>query len=109
MLVPLAAASTYLYGPLLATGGLAVLVLLLRWAFSRGGSVVESPARSGPVDDYGLLVPVAAPATFIDGEIQRRTLESAGVRAMLASTHEGPRLMVWPDDETVARRLLREA
>lgn len=107
--MPWTPASTYLYGPLLAIGGLAVLVLLLRWAFSRGVSVVERPARDGPVDDYGLLVAVAAPATFIEGEIQRRTLESAGVRAMLATTNDGPRLMVWPDDETTARRLLREA
>jgi hypothetical protein len=83
-----------------------VFVLILRWAFRRGSSVVAAPARPGSEDDYGLLVVVAAPGNYADGEIQRRRLEDVGVRATLATTLDGPRIMVWPQDEDRARRLL---
>lgn len=90
----------------MAVGGVGVLVLLLRWAFSRGGSVVAGRPRSGAADEYGLLVAVASPDTFVDGEIVRRSLEAAGVRATLAQTNDGPRVMVWPVDEARARQHL---
>lgn len=96
----------YLFGPVVALLALGVLVLLLRWAFSRGVSLVERPARSGKEQAYGLLIAVAAPPTFIEGEILRRRLEDAGIKANLASTLDGPRLMVFPKDETAARTVL---
>lgn len=83
-----------------------LLVLLLRWTYARGGSVVAPGPRIGHSDEYGLLVPVAEPATYIEGELVRQTLEAAGVRAMLTMTLEGPRVMVFPDDEKHARQLL---
>lgn len=83
-----------------------VLVLMLRWTYSRGDSLVVGRARPGHSDDYGLLVPVADPPTYIEGEMVRQTLESAGVRAMLATTLDGPRVMVFPDDEVKARQVL---
>ena len=98
---------SFLLTPLLAFLGLGVLVLILRWAFSRGHSVVAAPARPGSPDEYGLLIPISAPATFIDGEISRRRLEEAGIRANLATTQEGPRLLVFPRDEERARALLK--
>lgn len=99
-------AYSYVFGPLLAFGGLGVLILLLRWTFRRGTSVVAAPARPGRPDEYGLLTPIAAPTSYIEGEIQRRRLEDAGIRASLAQTNDGPRLMVWPDDADRARRVL---
>ena len=105
-LVPAWNAYSYVFGPLLAFGFLGVLVLLLRWAFSRGSSVVAAPARPGPAEDYGLLVAVAEPDTYVEGEIARRTLEDAGMRATLAQTLDGPRLMVFPADEQRARAVL---
>jgi hypothetical protein len=36
----------------------------------------------------------------------RRRLEDQGVRATLATTTDGPRIMVWPADESRARSLL---
>ncbi len=98
--------ASYLMGPLLAFGVVGILVLLLRWTYSRGGSVVAKPSRKGAEDSYGLLVPVASPATYAEGEILRRTLEAAGVRANLAQTLDGPRVMVFPDDESRAREVL---
>lgn len=96
----------YLFGPLVAFLALGILILLLRWAFSRGVSLVERPARSGNAATYGLLVPVASPPTFIEGEILRRRLEDAGIKANLANTLDGPRLMVFPKDEEQARKVL---
>jgi hypothetical protein len=99
-------AYSYVFGPLLAFGGLGLLILLLRWTFSRGSSVVAAPGKPGKPDEYGLLVAVGSPATYIEGEMQRRLLTDAGIRASLAQTQEGPRLMVWPQDEDRARMML---
>lgn len=84
-----------------------VLVLLLRWAF--GGpsrSLVERRAQPGQEDEYGLLVSIASPGTFIEGEMSRRRLEAAGIRASLVTTTDGPRLMVFRGDELAARQEL---
>lgn len=97
---------SYAIGPLMALVFLGVLILLLRWAFRRGVSVVAAPPRQGGSGDYGLLVPIATPPTYVEGEIMRRQLEDAGIRATLAQTLEGPRVMVWPGDESRARAQL---
>jgi hypothetical protein len=106
--VPSWGSYSYAYGPIVALGVIAVLTLLLRWAFSRGQSVVAAPVRPGPPDDYGLLAPVATPPTYAEGEILRLRLEDAGVRATLAATNDGPRVMVWPADADRARDLLAQ-
>jgi hypothetical protein len=97
---------SYAFGPLVAIGLIGLFVVILRWAFSRGTSVVAAPPRPGTDAEYGLLVPVAAPPTYIEGEVLRRRLEERGVRANLATTLDGPRLLVWPQDEGRARELL---
>ncbi|GAB3677993.1 hypothetical protein [Angustibacter aerolatus] len=99
---------SYLYGPLIAFVAVGVLVLLLRWTYRRGRSVVERPARRGGQGEYGLLVPVAEPATFAEAELIRSRLAASGVRATLAPTTDGPRVMVFGDDARVARALLRQ-
>jgi hypothetical protein len=84
-----------------------ILVLLLRWAFGgRSRSLVERRARRGTEDEYGLLVAIASPGTYIEGEVARQRLEAAGIRASLVTTSDGPRLMVFRDDEAAARRVL---
>ena len=98
--------ASYLVEPLLAFAVVGVFVLLLRWTYRPGGSVVAKAARTGSEASYGLLVAVASPATYAEGEILRRTLEDAGVRANLAQTLDGPRVMVFPDDEARARETL---
>jgi hypothetical protein len=97
---------SFAFGPLVAVGLVGLFVLILRWAFRRGSSVVAAAPRPGSADDYGLMVPVASPATYIDGEVLRRHLEGNGVRATLAQTLDGPRVMVWPADEARARAVL---
>jgi len=84
-----------------------VLALLLRWAYGgRGRSLVERQARQGTAQEYGLMVAVASPGTFIEGEVARQRLHDAGIRASLVTTSEGPRLMVLEPDETMARQVL---
>jgi hypothetical protein len=100
---------SYAVGPIMAFLFLGVLILILRWAFRRGASVVAAPPRSGTSDEYGLLVPIATPPSYIEGEIVRRQLEDAGIRATLAQTLDGPRVMVWPSDEERARSQLRRS
>jgi hypothetical protein len=95
--------ASFLVGPVIAFGVVGILVLLLRWTFQRGTSVVR---RAGHEDQFGLLVAVAYPATYAEGEIVRRTLEAGGVRATLAQTLEGPRIMVFPQDLERARKLV---
>jgi hypothetical protein len=88
---------------------LGVLILLLRWAYGterRSSSLVERPAKAGHVSDYGLLVSIAAPGNYIEGELTCRRLEDAGIRATLVTTADGPRVMVFRENETRARRLL---
>jgi hypothetical protein len=93
----------------MAFAGLGLMVVILRWAFARGSSVVERPAKSGNPDEYGMLVPVATPSNYIEGEVLRRSLVDAGVRASLAQTNDGPRIMVWPKDLDKAKRILSRA
>ena len=93
------------YAIALAVMGL--LVLLLRWAHGgRSRSLVERRARPGHEDEYGLMVAVSAPGSFIEGEVDRQRLRDAGIRASLVTTADGPRLMVLEPDEAAARRLL---
>jgi len=84
-----------------------VLAVILVWAYGgRSRSVVERRPSAGAEDDYGLLVSIASPGTFIEGEVARQRLEASGIRTSLVSTAEGPRLMVFREDEPAARRLL---
>ena len=86
---------------------LGVLALLLRWAFGgRGRSLVERRARQGHEDEYGLMVAVASPGTFVEGEVARQRLLDAGIRASLVTTSDGPRLMVLEPDQTRALQFL---
>ena len=98
----------YWTGPLTIFLVLGVVVLLMRWTFSRGHSLVQRPPRAGSEGEYGLLVAIASPATYVEGEMLRRRLEDAGVRATLTQTADGPRVMVFPADERTARRLLAQ-
>ncbi|RZS87095.1 hypothetical protein EV189_2517 [Motilibacter rhizosphaerae] len=99
----------FLFGPVLALAVVGILALLLRWAFGHGGSLVAKQGKRGTPEEYGLLVAVSAPGTFVEAEVQRRTLEDAGLRATVAPTTDGPRVMVFATDERTARRILAGA
>jgi FtsP/CotA-like multicopper oxidase with cupredoxin domain len=91
---------------LVVFGGFAVMLVLLRWTFSSGHSLIQRQPRQGEPSEYGLLVSVATPATFIEGERLRLTLLESNIRGTLVTTTHGPRLMVFPQDASVARAIL---
>jgi hypothetical protein len=97
----------FLWGPGIALLVVGLFALLLRWAFSHGSSVVERRPRAGHEDEYGALVPVASPGSVIEAELLRRKLVDAGIRATLARTVDGPRILVFPEEARTARALLR--
>ena len=102
-------AFSYLYLPAVALAAIGVLVLVLRWGFSGSttrASLVTRHPRIGSPADYGLLVPVAVPESYVEGEQLRRHLEEHGLRASLVITNDGPRVMVWPEDEQRARAVI---
>ena len=70
---------SYIFGPIVALLGIGLMVLVLRWAYSRGSSVVSVTGKPGPADSYGLLVCVASPPNYAEGEMIRRTLEHHGI------------------------------
>lgn len=86
---------------------LGILIILLRWAFSRGKSVVERPSRVGNDDEYGLLEVVASPGNHIEGEMLKRKLQEHGIKATLTQTKQGPRIMVFRNEVKTAQAILR--
>ena len=98
---------SFLWAPALALLAVVGLIGVLRWGFSSGGSLIARPAKKGPSGSYGLLVAVAEPATAAAGERERSRLQEAGIRATLAQTEDGLRLMVFDGDLDQARQVLR--
>ena len=98
---------SFLFGPAVVLFGILFFVVVLKWSSKRGGSLISKPTRPGRMDDYGMLVAVSAPPTVIEAEILKRTLVDAGIRATVALTNEGPRVMVWPENEDEAVQILR--
>lgn len=98
---------SFLFGPVVSMLGIGVLVLILRWGWSRGHSVVERPIRPAAMDDYGMLTAVATPNTVIEAEMLKQHLVTNGIRATVAITNVGPRVMVWPESAPEARKLLQ--
>ena len=101
-------AFSFAFGPVFGLCTIGIMVVILRWAFARGQSVVERPAKNGNADDYGLLVPIAAPSNYIEGEMIRRELQEVGIRTSLATTTDGPRILVWREDEEKARSIVKQ-
>lgn len=98
---------TQILAPLVGFAVVGVFILLLKWAFARGKSVVTVDGRPGHEDEYGLLVAIGAPVSFIEAELQRQRLSDSGIRATVANTLDGPRVMVLPKDQERAKALLR--
>ena len=87
---------------------LLILIPLLRWTFSRGRSHVARPAKNGNSDEYGLLVPVSKPANFIEGEMARKKLIDANIKANLVQAKDGIALLVFPEELSAARAILNQ-
>jgi hypothetical protein len=86
---------------------LLILIPLLRWTCTRGKSRVARPAKSGKSDEYGLLVPVSKPKNFIEGEIDRKRLLDANIKANLVHAKDGIALLVFPEELSAAKAVLK--
>lgn len=96
----------YLEEPLIAVAALGVIVLLCRWVFStdhRAPRLAKDPAPR----DYGLLQPVCRARTPYAADILRTRLREAGIRCTVAPGTEDVELLVFPDDISRARELVR--
>ena len=52
----------------------AVMIVILKWAFSGNKSVIEREKRIGNEDEYGLLRVAHSPKNHIEGEMLRQKL-----------------------------------
>ncbi len=81
----------------------ALLALILRWAFSHNNSLIEKDKVIGSEDQYGLLRVAHTPKNHIEGEIMRQKLIAVGIKATLSQTKDGPRILVFEKDLKIAK------
>ncbi|NBY83121.1 MAG: hypothetical protein EBV37_04875 [Actinobacteria bacterium] len=84
----------------------AVLALILRWAYSGNKSLVEKQRRIGSEEEYGLLKVAHSPKNHIEGEILRQKLLAVGIKATLSQTKTGPKILVFEEDLKIAKATL---
>ncbi|NBQ60419.1 MAG: hypothetical protein EBU41_04775, partial [Actinobacteria bacterium] len=84
----------------------AVLALILRWAYSGNKSLVEKQRRIGSEEEYGLLKVAHSPKNHIEGEILRQKLLAVGIKATLSQTKTGPKILVFEEDLRIAKATL---
>ena len=83
------------------------LIFILKWTSAKGKSLVERSPSIGSEDEYGTLVAVAEPNNHIEGEMLRQKLLAVKIRATLTQTNDGPRIFVFPEEESAARAHLK--
>ena len=81
----------------------AVLAIILKWAFSNNKSLIERPKKIGSDDEYGLLKVAHSPKNHIEGEMLRQKLLSVGIKATLSQTKTGPKILVFEKDLKIAK------
>ena len=81
----------------------ALLALILRWAFSHNNSLIEKDKVIGSEDQYGLLKVAHTPKNHIEGEMMRQKLIAVGIKATLSQTKDGPRILVFEKDIKIAK------
>lgn len=84
----------------------AVMILILKWAFSSNNSLVERDKKIGNENEYGLLRVAYSPTNHIEGEMLRQKLLAVGIKATLSQTKNGPKIMVFEKDLKIAKATL---
>ena len=84
----------------------AVMIVILKWAFSGNKSVIEREKRIGNENEYGLLRVAHSPKNHIEGEMLRQKLLSVGIKATLSQTKNGPKILVFEKDLKIANATL---
>jgi hypothetical protein len=95
----------YFVFPVVVLAFVGGMVLLLRWAFSRGtGSLVRRVDNTpAPRDTFGVLVDVRTTGSYAEARRLVERLTERKIRATAARTTEGWTIYVWPADEAAAR------
>ncbi len=86
---------------------IAVMIVILKWAFSNNKSLIEREKRIGNEDEYGLLRVAHSPKNHIEGEMLRQKLLSVGIKATLSQTKNGPKILVFEKDLKIAKATLK--
>lgn len=88
---------------------LAFLALVLKWAFGtrgRSSRFIDIPVKAGKKDQYGLLTPLPTPKNYVEAEMLKQKLISAQIKTTLTQTLDGPQLMVFEKDFSIAKAVL---
>jgi hypothetical protein len=100
----------YFIGPLAVIIPLGLLVLVLRWGFSRGDSLVRRvDTRPADPKTFGLLTAVHTTKSYADARKLIEKLTGARIRATAARTTDGWTVYVWPKDVDAAQDVIRSA
>jgi hypothetical protein len=101
----LASSAHYWAGSAVALGALGLIVLICRWVFAAPPRSAPSPTHDR--GDFGLLVPITVVRTRDDAQMLRGVLRQAGIRGTVADAPGGFAVLVFRDDASRARDLVR--
>ncbi len=93
------------FGGFVAVG---ILIFFLKWAFSSNNKkLIVTPISAGKKDEYGLLKALPTPGNYIEAEMALLKLKDSNIKATLTQTLQGPSLMVFERDFSVALAVLK--
>jgi hypothetical protein len=101
----LASSASYWEGSAVALAALGVIMLICRWVFATPPR--STPAATRDRGDFGLLEPITVVRTRDDAEMLRGVLRQAGIRGTIADAPGGFAVLVFRDDASRARDLVR--
>ena len=85
-----------------------ILILFLKWAFSSNNKkLIVTPISAGKKDEYGLLKALPTPGNYIEAEMALLKLKDSNIKATLTQTLQGPSLMVFERDFSIALAILK--
>jgi hypothetical protein len=93
------------FGGFVAVG---ILIFFLKWAFSSNDKkLIITPISAGKKDEYGLLKALPTPGNYIEAEMALLKLKDSNIKAALTQTLQGPSLMVFERDFSIALAILK--
>jgi|UniRef100_UPI00404ABB5F hypothetical protein len=85
-----------------------ILIFFLKWAFSSNDKkLIITPISAGKKDEYGLLKALPTPGNYIEAEMALLKLKDSNIKATLTQTLQGPSLMVFERDFSIALAILK--
>ena len=69
--------------------------------------MIVTPINAGKKDEYGLLKALPTPGNYIEAEMALLKLKDSNIKATLTQTLQGPSLMVFERDFSVALAILK--